>query len=49
MDLCSEEQQNECNNESICNSLQEWRLALSAVPNFQEFLSEEENSIGLII
>jgi hypothetical protein len=48
MDLCSEEQPNGCNNQAIRNSLQEWKLELRAVPNFQEFLSDEENTIGLI-
>ncbi len=48
MDPCSEEQSNECNNRAIRNSLQEWKLELCAVPNFQEFLSDEESTIGLI-
>ncbi len=48
MDPCSEEQSNECNNRAIRNSLQKWKLELCAVPNFQEFLSDEENAIGLI-
>src|SRR5207245_3639081 len=48
IDPCSEEQSNECNNQAIRNSLQEWKLELCAVPNFQEFLSDEENTIGLI-
>src|SRR5271167_388632 len=46
MDSCSEEQPNECNNQTICNSLQGWRLALRAVLNFQEFLSDEEKAIA---
>jgi hypothetical protein len=46
MDLCSEKQPNQCNNQTICNSLQEWELALWTVLNFQEFLSDEENTIA---
>src|SRR5713226_9750953 len=48
MALCSEEQSNECNNQPIRNSLQGWKLELLAVLKFQEFLSDEENTIGLI-
>src|SRR6266446_2296658 len=47
MDPCSEEQSNKCNNQPIRNFLQEWKLELRAVLNFQEFLSDEENTIGL--
>jgi hypothetical protein len=42
MDLCSEEQSNECNNHAIRNSLQKWKLELRAVLNFQEFLFGKE-------
>src|SRR6266852_2935012 len=45
--LCSEEQPNKCNNPAIRNSLQEWKLQLSEVLNFQEFLFDEENAVGL--
>src|SRR5260370_18565075 len=48
MDLCSEEQSNQCNNQAIRNSLQEWKLEFRAVLNLQEFLSDKENTIGLI-
>ena len=48
MDLCSEEQSNECNNQAIRKFLEEGKLELRAVPNFQEFLSDGENTIGLI-
>jgi hypothetical protein len=48
MDPCSEEQSNECNNQAICNSLQGWKLELWAVLKFQEFLSDEGNTVGLI-
>jgi hypothetical protein len=48
MDFCSEEQPNECNRQAIPNSLQEWKLELCAVLNVQEFLSDEENMIGLM-
>jgi hypothetical protein len=37
----------ECNNWAIHNSLQEWKLQLSEVLNFQEFLFDEENAVGL--
>jgi hypothetical protein len=47
MDLCSEEQSKECNNQATHNSLQERKLGLCAVLNFQEFLSDEEKAIGL--
>lgn len=43
-----EEQSNQCNSEAVRNSLQEWKLELGTVLNFQEFLSVEENSIGLM-
>ena len=33
----------ECNDWAIHNSLQEWKLQLSEVLNFQEFLFDEEN------
>jgi hypothetical protein len=46
MDRGSEEQPNECNHQAIRNSLQKWNLALRAVLNVQEFLSDEENTIG---
>jgi hypothetical protein len=46
MDLCSEEQSNECNKQTIRSSLQEWKLELCAVLNCQEFLSDEGNTIG---
>jgi hypothetical protein len=49
MALCSEEQPNECNNQAIRNSLQDWKLELCAVLNFKEFLSDQENTIGLIL
>jgi len=48
MDPCSEEQSSEGNNRAIRNSLQEWKLELCTVLNFQEFLSDEENTIGLL-
>jgi hypothetical protein len=48
MDLCSEEQSNECNNAAISNSLQGWELELCAVLDFQEFLPNEENATGLM-
>src|SRR5258708_12440430 len=37
----------ECNDWAIHNSLQEWKLQLSEVLNFQEFLFDEENAVGL--
>jgi len=46
MDLCSEEQSNKCNHQAIRNLLQEWKLELRAVLKFQEFLSDEENTMG---
>jgi hypothetical protein len=48
MDLCSEEQWNECNNQAIRNSLQGWKLELRAVLKFQEFLCDEENTVGFM-
>ena len=48
MALCSEEQSNDGNNQAIRNSLQEWKLELCAVLSFQEFLSNEENTLDLI-
>jgi hypothetical protein len=45
--LCSEEQPNKCNNQAIRNSLQKWELQWSEVLNFQEFLFDEENAVGL--
>jgi len=48
MDLFSEEQSNECNNQAIRNSLQGWGLVGFQVLNFKEFLSDEEdNSAGM--
>jgi hypothetical protein len=47
MDLCSEEQANECNSQAIRNLVQEWKLGLCAVLYFQEFLRDKENTIGL--
>jgi len=47
MRLWSEAHPYECNDWAIRNSLQEWRLVLRAVLNFQEFLSDEGNTIGL--
>jgi hypothetical protein len=44
--LCSEEQSNDCNNQAIRNPLQEGKLELRAVLNFQEFLCNEENTLG---
>jgi len=46
MDLCSEEQSNECNNQAIRNPWQEGKLELRSVLNFQEFLWNEENTLG---
>src|SRR5260221_7212830 len=48
MALCPEEQPNKSNKQAIRNSLQEWKLELRAVLNFQEFLFDEENTIGLV-
>ena len=48
MDLCSEELSIECNIQAIRKFLEEGKLELRAVLNFQEFLSDEENAIGLI-
>jgi hypothetical protein len=47
MRLWSEAHPYECNDWAIHNSLQEWRLQLSEVLNFQEFLFDEENAVGL--
>ena len=47
MRLWSEAHPYECNNWAIHNSLQEWKLQLSEVLNFQEFLFDEENAVGL--
>ena len=47
MDLCSEERLNECNNKAIRNCLQEGKLEWQAVPEFQEFLPDGENTMGL--
>src|SRR5258708_27882277 len=49
MDLSSEEQSNKCNNQAIRNSLRGWKLELWAVLKFQEFLSNEENTMGLTV
>src|SRR5208282_695264 len=46
IDLCSEEQSNECNSQAIRNSVQEWKLELCAVLNCQEFRSDEESAMG---
>jgi hypothetical protein len=47
MRLWSKAHPYECNNWAIHNSLQEWKLQLSEVLNFQEFLFDEENAVGL--
>jgi hypothetical protein len=47
MRLWSEAHPYECNDWAIHNSLQEWKLQLSEVLNFQEFLFDEENAVGL--
>ena len=47
MRLWSEARPYECNDGAIHNSLQEWKLQLSEVLNFQEFLFDEENAVGL--
>ena len=47
MRLWSEARPYECNDWAIHNSLQEWKLQLSEVLNFQEFLFDEENAVGL--
>ena len=48
MNLRPEEHPTGCNNQATRNSLQEWKFELFAVLNFQELLSDEENTIGLI-
>jgi hypothetical protein len=47
MRLRSEAHPYECNDWAIHNSLQEWKLQLSEVLKFQEFLFDEENAVGL--
>jgi hypothetical protein len=47
MRLWSEAHPYECNNWAIHNSLQEWKLQLSEVLNFQEFLSDKEDAVGM--
>src|SRR5271155_4464180 len=48
MDLCSEERSKECNHQAIRDSLQGWKLQWCAVLNFQEFLPNEESTIGIM-
>jgi len=47
MRLWSEAHPYECNDWAIHNSLQKWELQWSEVLNFQEFLFDEENAVGL--
>jgi hypothetical protein len=46
MRLWSEARPYECNDWAIHNCLQKWKLQFSEVLNFQEFLSEEENTMA---
>ena len=47
IDLCSEEQSGQCNNQAIRNYLQEWKLQFAAVLIFREFLSDQGYTIDL--
>src|SRR5260370_9718997 len=46
--LLLKNESNKCNNQAIRKSLQGWKLELWAVLKFQEFLSDEENTMGKV-